>query len=110
MLLDSLPGISAFQASSPARRCAGAVGLPFNILAGRRIVVQPERANLTPTALLQGEGSQSKPPPSGRMVARALPASGRVAEGREGSVRQPQPHPHPLSYEERGPERASIDE
>src|SRR5690348_16793199 len=44
------------------------------------------------------------------MVALALPASGRVAEGREGSVRQPQPHPHPLSYEERGPERASIDE
>src|SRR5690242_20255260 len=36
------------------------------------------------------------------LFAQSLPASGRVAEGREGSVRQPQPHPRPLSYEERG--------
>jgi len=40
--------------------------------------------------------------PIGRMVALALPFEGRVAEGRVRSVAKGEPHPQPLSYEERG--------
>ena len=37
----------------------------------------------------EGEPEPPEPSPSGRMVAQALPAPGRVAEGREGFVSRP---------------------